>query len=65
MKSSVCQDKNAVQSVESQPIFLRNISPPSSRLKWKPKKKPVWGRQQAKIYFAKTTAVRTSDSTQL
>jgi hypothetical protein len=32
---------NAVQSTESQPTFQRNMSPPSSRSKDDPSKKPV------------------------
>jgi hypothetical protein len=32
---------NVVQSVESQPAFQRNISPPSSESKTKPSKKPT------------------------
>jgi hypothetical protein len=37
---------NAVQSGESQRTFRRNISPPSSRFKSKPRKKSAWSRRQ-------------------
>jgi hypothetical protein len=41
MKNSVFFDIMAVQSVEGQLAFRRNISPPSSMSKNKPSKKPA------------------------
>jgi hypothetical protein len=39
---------NAVQSVDSQPTFRRNISPPSSGPKHKPSKKATWKHRESR-----------------
>jgi hypothetical protein len=64
---------NAVQSVECQPMFRRNISPLSSGRKNKLRKKPasmqvasrLHGVISQKLILFITTAVKTSNPTQL
>jgi hypothetical protein len=42
---------NAMQSVEKEPMFRRNISPSSSGSKSKPSKKPVWSMKLATCFM--------------